>query len=510
MKIRIYLQAMALVLAVTGPVDARQRQPNASAAGVLQQAIDAQGGENSLRAITTLSFTAQGYRNMLEQSERPEGPYIVEYESITEFHDQASGRFSSLVESTVPPSYVYSQTIVADPDAAMRLVNTTPAAGDADMRAAAHEALALSPERLLLTARSARDATLAAPATMHGILHDVVTFSLDGAQAKLFVNRYTHLPTALDYAGPLARTGYWQRLGDVSMRTIFSGWALGADGLRLPMQWDIYRNGQHDGTYAIRSLRLNAKADEAALTIPADIRAAFRSAARIGPVLGRPGKPPVEIAQGVTLIPGSWNVTIVRQADGVVIVEAPISPAYSELVIAEAARRYPGVPIKAVVTTSDSWPHISGLRAYVARGIPIYGLDLNQPIVRRLADMAFSTKPDAQQRRRVALHFVPVSERTFLGRGPNRLELYPMRGASTERQMMVYWPGHHILYGSDPFQSLNSGAEQMQELADAAQRHGLSPASFFMMHIGLTPWADLKHALADPKNLQFSTTPNAN
>lgn len=510
MNVRACLQSIALVLAVAGPVEARGHLPAPSAAAILQQAVDAQGGDMALRAVSTLSFTAQGYRNMLEQSERPEGPYIVEYESVTEFHDQVGGRFRSLVESTVPPTFAYTQTIVADADAAMRLVNTTPIAGDANMVAASHEALALAPERLLLTARAARDAALAAPVMMHGILHDVVTFSVDGAPARLFVNRYTHLPTALDYAGPLARTGYWQRLGDVTMRTIFSGWALGTDGLRLPMQWDVYRNGQHDGTYAIRSLQLNAKLDDAALAIPADMRAAFLAAAKTGPVLGRPGKPPVDMAEGVTLIPGSWNVTIVRQTDGVVIVEAPISPDYSELVMAEAARRYPGIPIKAVVTTSDSWPHIAGLRAYVARGIPIYGLDLNQPIVRRLADMAFSTKPDAQQHRRAALRFVPVGERTVLGSGPNRLELYPMRGASTERQMMVYWPERHILYGSDPFQSLTGGAEQMQELADAARRQHLSPISFFMMHIGPTPWADLGHALADPKNRQFSALPNEN
>jgi hypothetical protein len=30
--------------------------------------------------------------------------------------------------------------------------------------------------------------------------------------------------------------------------------------------------------------------------------------------------------------------------------------------------RYPGVKVKAVVTTSDAWPHLGGVREYVARG----------------------------------------------------------------------------------------------------------------------------------------------
>ena len=79
-----------------------------------------------------------------------------------------------------------------------------------------------------------------------------------------------------------------------------------------------------------------------------------------------PGQAGQELVSGVVLIPGAWNTTLVRQSDGIVVIEAPISSGYSVQAIAEANKRFPGIPIKAVITTSDAWPHIGGVREYVA------------------------------------------------------------------------------------------------------------------------------------------------
>jgi hypothetical protein len=41
-----------------------------------RKALDAMGGEQKLRNLETVRFKAIGQRNMLKQSERPEGPYM--------------------------------------------------------------------------------------------------------------------------------------------------------------------------------------------------------------------------------------------------------------------------------------------------------------------------------------------------------------------------------------------------------------------------------------------------
>jgi hypothetical protein len=60
---------------------------------------------------------------------------------------------------------------------------------------------------------------------------------------------------------------------------------------------------------------------------------------------------------------------------------------------------------------------------------------------------------------------------------------------------MVYFPGHQLLYGSDPFQKLDDvsyfSAQTDSELAHAVGREHLSVEEFFMMHMGITPWGEL-------------------
>ena len=97
----------------------------------------------------------------------------------------------------------------------------------------------------------------------------------------------------------------------------------------------------------------------------------------------------------------------------------------------------------------------------------------------------------------------------MLGTGVNRIEIYPIRGETSERQMMVYFPQHHLLYGSDPFQRQEDGSffypQTVTELMDAVGREHLDVNQFFMMHIGPTPWTDLGKAVASAK---AQDTPN--
>ena len=163
------------------------------------------------------------------------------------------------------------------------------------------------------------------------------------------------------------------------MRTWYSSWSMEKGGIHYPMQWNSERNGMPDRMLVISKLTLNGAIDQAELEIPEDIRAGAPARARSGDLetlpLGIPSRPASEIVPGIAFIPGSWNVTLVKQSDGVVIIEAPISSGYSAKVMEEAARRFPGAAIKAVITTSDAWPHLAGIREYVARGIPVYALD---------------------------------------------------------------------------------------------------------------------------------------
>jgi len=472
-------------------------QTERTARSIVASALAAQGGEERLRSIRAVQWSADGYRNMLEQSERPEGPYFTEFQLVSETNDIEHDRTRSTVAATVQPFGTTTATTVMSDGIVMRTSGDAKAAGTAAQLQVAQERQRLSPERLLLTAASAQDLRRLPDASLQSIRQDVVTFTLDGAPVTIYLNSATHLPTAMDYSGPLARSGYWSFLGDVTRRTLYGFWSVDPAGIRYPMQMNFEGNGLPDGMLALHDLRINGKLDDSGFTIPDAVRSSFL-AAHAKPTPGLAAE--TVIAPGIVFVPGSWNTTIVRQDDGIVIIEAPISTAYSELVIAAARRLFPGTPIKALVTTSDSWPHLAGVRQYVASDVPVYALDLNLPILSRNAAAPYASKPDLQQRLRRHPSFRPVSHALTLGAGANRLELIPIRGETTERQMMVYFPGHRLLYGSDAFQRDGSGAFTLQQAVDevvaAAARERLGIDRFYMMHIGPAGWTSLAGAAA--------------
>lgn len=478
--------------------------PGPDARVLLQQSLKAQGGEASLRAIKTVQWSGAGYRNELEESERPEGPYITDFLTLSEVDDYANARYRSSTETVVYPLYKTASTVVMSDGIAMQAGNGPFAPATPQVVEFARERMALNPERLLLTAAEAPDLRQEPDIVLQSIPQNILSFTLDGSPVRIYLNAYTHLPTAMDYSGPVARAGYYAFLGDVTIRTYYSLWWLAKDGVHLPLQRTIEGNGMPDRTMIVRKLEINASINEADLTIPSDIRTKYQPDAKPRDLetlpLGNTQQPASEISSGIVFIPGGWNVTLIRQSDGIVILEAPISSGYSAQVISEAKRRFPGLPIKAVVTTSDSWPHIAGIREYVAEGVPIYALNLNRLILESLIAGPRTNKPDLLSRSPRIPIFHLVSDSVPIGTGENRLEIIPMRGETSERQMMVWFPEQHLLYGSDPFQRRADGSyfypQTVSELFDAVQREHLDPKQFFMMHLGPTPWGSLQEAIS--------------
>jgi uncharacterized surface protein with fasciclin (FAS1) repeats len=314
------------------------------------------------------------------------------------------------------------------------------------------------------------------------------------------------VPTALELTSEDA-FGIW---GAVRNTTHYSLWTLIPGGVRYPLQLDREWNGVARGASTIMKIAVNQPFDDKEFTIPADVKTAFANlptATRLSLLKLDPEKQRVEVEPGTPGTPGkvvqyggNWNIACVQQPDGIVIIEAPIGSHYSVQVLEEAAKRYPGVKVKAVITTSDAWPHLGGVREYVARGIPVYALDLNQPILERLLEADYSAKPDALAKAPKPARFTWVSGKTVIGTGDTRLELYPIRGENGERMMMGYFPALKLLYTSDEIQRMRNGTffmpELLLEVRDAIRREHLDVDRIFGFHVGPTPWSEIEAAIA--------------
>lgn len=474
-------------------------------AELLAKAITAMGGEAVLTGVRSVSTEAMGHQWAIEQSERPEGPWLSTYQQQSEVRDLAGSRRMTSIQRrdwsfpSWSPAFV---TVVANGIAGRRSGDRWSGGAPTDVREWEH-ALALGPERLLLTARAAADLRVLADEVHQGVNQRVMAFTFGGQTYRLLLNAWTHLPTMLE----LVRDDHmW---GDVTERRWFSFWTMHAGGLMYPRQTTTEWNGLPYADWTAHDVKINPVLDEAMFQIPAEAAKGFAATAT------RPtGMNSLTLDEGrivvvndwITQVTGGFNVGFVKQPDGLVILEATTTSRYSASVLALAEKRYPGVPIKAVVTTSDAWPHLSGIREYVAKGIPIHALDLNVPILSRMIAAPRTIAPDALARTPKAPKFTAVSARTTIGTGETRIELIPVRGETGERMMIAWFPGAKLLYSSDLIQPGRPGTNtffmpmMLAEVDAAVMREGISGIDrVFGMHLAPRPWADVLAAIAAAK-----------
>src|ERR1700722_776835 len=484
---------------ITLAFTARAEIPN-PAAELIHVALSAMGGEEKIRNLNGIHFEASVVRNALEQSERPEGPYIVENSQVEEWRDlkHSAWRRTAKLHVAMQPEFV--MTSVVSESAASLSYNGQQVSASGEQIQNAAEVFALSPERVLITALDSSDLHSLPDLTLQGVLHHTVEFGWRGSPVRIYINADTHLPTAVQWVAAYPYGIFWSIWGDVTTRAYYSFWWL-QNGIHYPLQTDLVRDGLPDQTVTITKLDFNPTLATGQFVVPSETRIAFAATATKTIEDRTPAETTTALAPGILLIPGAWNTTIIRQEDGIVILEAPISSGYSAKVIQIAQSKFPGMRIKAVITTSDSWPHVGGVREYVAHEIPVYVLERTVPLLQRFLHVPRTRYPDllALSPHREKLR--AVSSKTLIGAGPNRLEIYPIHGETSERQIMVYFPEYKLLYGSDPFQQLEDGTffypQTVYELQSAAGREHLSVDRFFMMHIEPNPWSKVLKTVED-------------
>ena len=88
-SMRILFIALCLALAVGARAEAAAP---ADANAIVMASLDAMGGKSKLLAVRSAVVTAVGTRAMVEQSERPTGPYFIDHYRYTESVDLSDVR----------------------------------------------------------------------------------------------------------------------------------------------------------------------------------------------------------------------------------------------------------------------------------------------------------------------------------------------------------------------------------------------------------------------------------
>lgn len=462
---------------------------------LLQQAMDAMGGRERLLTIRQVTTQGLGHSYLVEQSDRYEGPYLVSYldtEQSVDFPAATVGNKGKTRGALFEQWREFDGSWRFEPGKApARTGRGIVSANDSKFR------YVFGPERVLFLAESGGDLKLLKPAILQQTRQDVVAFKWGAQPVTLYLNAHTHLPTAVDVLAP--GDGFWSVFGDVTSRLLYSNWSLQPGGLRYPLLWNFEKNGKPVDERTITKVDV----------VFGDADSSFaRWQKAYEPNAETPAPPifpfkEVDVAPGIVQYTGGFNSTVIDQGDGLVFIEGVSSSPYMTTVIEAAQKRFPGKPIKAVITTTDAWPHIGGLREFAARKVPIIALKENEKIIRDVLNSPRTFLPDSWARKPGKATLRLVTDKVELGSGNNRLTIYPIRGEGAERMLMVYMPANRLLYGSDLIQPMPDGSlfftEYPDELRMAVEREKLSVDTVFAMHATPRPWSGILEAIERAK-----------
>lgn len=495
--IAVSLSAPAMAMAATPTT--RPGCENVSAQDCLGLSLTAMGGRDRLAAIHNVQLEVIGHTLLTEQSYRQE-PFITSYQRGQQTLDFAGSRLVRDTHQVWPqaddPKSAESDTTfigTLQGGVYQRKEGDVPAPlADLD---SVREALSLSPERLLLTTAAAPDLHYEPAVTLRSTPHTALAFQWNGLSVRILLNAHNHLPDAWESTRPF--NDFWYAWGDVAQRVYLDNWVL-VDGVVYPTNRIEERNGVLWKSQQVLDTHFNVTLDDKRFAMDAGV--AVKSAQGKGWERTFNDKHHAALAPGIDLYQGAWNTTVIKQDDGVLVLEAPISGSYMQGILAQAQQLYPAASIKAVLSTSDSWPHTAGVREAVAAQLLIYVLDLNRPLLEKLVTAPHALRPDHLQTAPQAARWEVVSGKRVIGSGSNRVELYPLRGASTERQYLVYFPAHKLLYASDtlsidPQTHALYDPQLMHEVMQAVAREQLAVDTVYAMHEGPTPWREIVERL---------------
>ncbi len=231
--------------------------------------------------------------------------------------------------------------------------------------------------------------------------------------------------------------------------------------------------------------------------LPADSLSLFEFPPTTAPLVERPPAVPdtVRVASQTFLLrtPSYTNV-VTLQRDTIFVLDAQTDASRAREDSIWIGKLFPGRHPVVVVVTDLAWPHIGGVRYWVANGAIIASRDLSRAFLERVVSRRWLVAPDELTRRaaRTRLRFRPVVQAAEFAGGTIRV--IPIDGAGSEGALMVYLPEERFLWTGDfvqPGGPSSFSRVYAEEVAAAAARASISPSRYAGMHVPLTDWARL-------------------
>ncbi|MGE0822699.1 MAG: MBL fold metallo-hydrolase [Candidatus Binatia bacterium] len=438
----------------------------------VDSAVRAMGGSEALLALNSQRIVSHGESFEPEQTVRPdlEEPRKVSAFTCTLLRDLNTGnvRYEWQRDTGYPFALTWRYTEILNGDKGVILGadggrSPTKRAASAARLAARRKELSRAPVSVFVHALSRSSSFLRlADQLIRGRLHYIVSYTDRGQQVLLAIDADTRLLTKVTFLedDPI--------YGDTQNELFFSDWRkVGA--MMFPFSL-LYRvNGHTVATETIDSIENDVDIKPTDFAIPEAFDevdpndgswAEFRSQWLLRRIaLTSPLDDLQTQVQMTEIKPGVFHVTggthhsmVIEMKDRLVVVEAPLYEQRSRAVLAALEKKFPGKPVRTVVSTHFHNDHSGGLRTYVANDVTVIAGKANETFLQEMLQAPHTYFPDAlQQSKKPAAIETVDTEKKVVTDGERTVEIHAVPNAHAEGMVIVYLPREKLMFVSDLF-----------------------------------------------------------
>ena len=296
-------------------------------------------------------------------------------------------------------------------------------------------------------------------------------------------------------------------LGQVQAEYVWSNWS-GVDGGGLfPLTAFRSVDGEVEISRTVTGATLLPPDSAPPLTIPDTALVLPATPA----AFARPERPDTtRVAPNTWLLTNRWyTTTVTLQRDTVFVLDATLGEPRARQDAEWIRTLFPGTHPVVLVVTDLAWPHIAGVRYWVANGATVVSHRAAREFLTRVIERRWTREPDLleQRRDRTAFRFVGVDDSLRLAGGA--VVLHAIDGVSSEVALMAWLPGQRFLWPGDFIQDVRSPSEYAREVLRATRRVGIRPDRFAAEHVPLTPWSVIESLHPDEPPAATGDVPDA-
>lgn len=493
------------------------------------------GGKAALEALTSFAFKASGNHLMLgEGFDARDGSVNVSvYENTTQY-DVAADAFridsqrqfffipaerevSEVVNGNL--GYVLGSNSVfvppSDPPVAAAMLSDQVGALRKELRL-------LNPQLILQDVAAApTTATEGTPALYNGVLHETLVVTDAVAPITLYVNPFDGTISKLE----TKENDHLRR--DVALEVFYSDWQGAAGQVKYPGAVLLAVDGELVRAETRTEFQVNVEVDAtiptldpAPVFVEADATRGMKNNQWLQQFAGL-GIPlygfqtfvqatPLDNAVAADakvfhLTGGSHNSLAVKQANGVIIIEAPLYPERSVEILKWVETTFgAGTPVTHVISTHHHFDHSAGLRGFVAAGVPVVMQENSVGFFTEIFRAPSTISPDGQAGAPKEPSFVTVADggsRTFADADASVVAYHSTSSHSNDMLIIqVQSNGQSFLFASDiysPGQPPNPpvAAELYRSITD---EHDIDVDVLVGGHGATAPFSELENFVNPP------------